>query len=806
MHTIFHRPLSTTADKRHRGWASRLWISAITVMLTVSMAHADYVPHDYVWTTPSANSSESMPCGGGDVGMNVWVENGDVMFYISKSGMFDENNTLLKAGRFRLSLSPCPFPKGKNQADCEAKEPTEISLAGNNDGANAFEQRLCLDDGAIYIKGSGVTIRLWADVYEPVVFMQINCKKPLNATLSYESWRYRDREVTKAECQQCSYKWVLPKGLVTRMDSIEAVDGRLTFTHTNAEETVFDFTVSRERLDSVKDKLYNPIGGLRFGGEMTVPGFLYKGTSDGVYASTDYRAWTFQADNIKDKTVIIRLFTEQKDKTATADMTTTKAVIGQKTAETGKTTTAKQSERRSAQWWHAFWQRSWITADGAGAAMARNYELYRYMLGCNAMGEWPTKFNGGLFTFDPVYVDEKCPFTPDYRRWGGGTMTAQNQRLVYWPMLKSGDWDMMAAQWDTYLRMLPSAKARTEHYWGHEGAAFTEQTENFGLPNPAEYGKHKDGDDWGTERNAWLEYEWDTALEFCSMMLWANKYGGVDIGKYVPLIRDCIVFFDEHYQWLAKRRGVKALDGDGKLILFPSSGCETYKMAYNPASVTAALQTVVGQCLDYDRARGSVTGDSIVDSTAVILPDYSIRKRLPDIPTRLIDGDTCIAPAIVWARIQNVESPQLYPVFPWRVYGLGRPHLQTARNTWAKDEHVASMRSTKGWKQDNIWAACLGLPDEAMALNSEKAANGPYRFTAFHDHGYDWAPDINRAGAAMIGIQEMLLQETEDGELLLFPAWPKDIDATFRLHATGNRTIEAEIKGGKISHRVINEK
>ena len=62
-------------------------------------------PEDYEWRTPSKNSSESMPCGGGDIGMNVWVENGDVLFYLSRSGSFDENNTLLKQGRFRIHLS-----------------------------------------------------------------------------------------------------------------------------------------------------------------------------------------------------------------------------------------------------------------------------------------------------------------------------------------------------------------------------------------------------------------------------------------------------------------------------------------------------------------------------------------------------------------------------------------------------------------------------------------------------------------------------------------------------------------------------
>lgn len=35
-------------------------------------------------------------------------------------------------------------------------------------------------------------------------------------------------------------------------------------------------------------------------------------------------------------------------------------------------------------------------------------------------------------------------------------------------------------------------------------------------------------------------------------------------------------------------------------------------------------------------------------------PDDS---NLPDIPLRVIDGDTCIAPAVSWERIQNTETP-----------------------------------------------------------------------------------------------------------------------------------------------------
>src|SRR5690606_28856155 len=139
----------------------------------------------------------------------------------------------------------------------------------------------------------------------------------------------------------------------------------------------------------------------------------------------------------------------------------------------------------------SYWNKSHIFIQPASGEddrrwqAGRNYQLFRYMLGCNAFGEYPTKFNGGLFTYDPVLTDSTLTFTPDFRNWGGGTHTAQNQRLVYWPMLKSGDWELMKPQFDFYLRILNNAELRSQVYWGHNGASFTEQMENFGLPNPA---------------------------------------------------------------------------------------------------------------------------------------------------------------------------------------------------------------------------------------------------------------------------------------------------------------------------------
>ena len=769
----------------------------LIVMSCVGIIAKDYVPQPYTWTSQSKNSSESMPCGGHDVGMNVWVENGDLLIYLSRSGFFDENNTLLKAGRLRLHLTnqaghpifSIPAPKVDGHGGSTPVASAALSLQGER-GESRFSQTLCLDDGAIYIKGSRVEIRLWADVKEPVVFMDVKSAQPVKATLSYETWRHHDRLVPREACQLFSWKWLTKGEHATFADTIRASKDVLTFEHHNRKQTIYDFTVDYEKLNNVKSEIPDPIGDLAFGGRLCAPGFTYSGTSEGTYASTDYRAYNYTAPSLKHSVVSVQLMSQKGGLTF--------APLALK---------ADVSRKRSAQWWHQFWQRSYIkitprknhltegnSANKGGTEaperIARNYELFRYMLGCNAYGEWPTKFNGGLFTFDPVNVQDDNPFTPDFRCWGGGTMTAQNQRLVYWPMLKSGDVDMMASQFDTYLRMLPAAVARTRHYWHHDGASFEEQIENFGLPNPAEYGKHKDGQDLGWMNNKWLEYQYDTALEFCQMILLANEYTGLNIDKYRELITQTVRFFDEHYRYLAKQRGATDLTEDGKLVIYPSAGCETYKMAYNPSSVVAALKCVVGTIAEH---HGGLAAWGL---------DTALISRIPEIPLRDINGEKCIAPAVTWMRINNVESPQLYPVFPWRIYGLGRPDINIARNTYFDDDYVQKMRSSRGWKQDNIWAPLLGITHDAVRLCSEKFENGPYRFPAFWERGFDWAPDHNRGGSAMIGLQEMLLQETPDGELMIFPCWPSDWDCQYRLHASDGRTIDASIVDGRVTYTV----
>ena len=58
-------------------------------------------------------------------------------------------------------------------------------------------------------------------------------------------------------------------------------------------------------------------------------------------------------------------------------------------------------------------------------------------------GAQPIKFNGSIFSYGK-------PDDPDFRRWGGPGFWFMNLRLIYWPMLAAGDFDLMLP-WRTEL-------------------------------------------------------------------------------------------------------------------------------------------------------------------------------------------------------------------------------------------------------------------------------------------------------------------------------------------------------------------
>jgi len=744
--------------------------------------------YNVVWDTQSKDASESMPMGGGDIGCNVWVEGGDILLYLSRSGTFDENNQMLKLGRIRITLDPNPF--GVDAA--------------------SFRQELVLREGRVQIEGrsasTSATLQLWCEVDRPVIHIDVAASTgPVSITATYESWRTVDRPLPKDERMAClGFLDTEPDNipLLTRADTVEHGEDRVLWFHRNDNsDLVFDKEVTQQHLDAVKDRMWNPLEDLIFGGIMTGPNLEHAGTTSGRYQSTDFNGYSLRSNAPStEHHVDIFLHTAQA-----ADEAEWREDLEELAGEDELTREDARDDTDA--WWQLFWKRSRIainidrtnTHDEAWQ-VGRNYQLFRYCLGCNAYSEAPTKFNGSLFTYDPVLVEldhDRRNYeaaTPDFRQWGGGSFTAQNQRLVYWPMLKSGDFDMMTSQFDFYLMAQSNAELRTEVYWGHGGACFTEQMNNYGLPIGHAYGWQdgklgpRDSGEKGVQDNKWVDYQYDTALEFCLMMLDVERFTGEDVTGYIPLIESCLTFFDEHYQLRHRRRNEEPFNDSGNLVLFPSTACETYKGATNPTNVVVGLKTVLRRLLELPASYLTAEQRQRWQTMLGRIPPVNYRER---------EGRRTISPAAEWERINNVELPQLYPVFPWGQFGLGQPDLQAAIDTWRYGVDRPNQRNHISWHQDAIFCARLGLTDEAAELTVKKLGDSGRRFPTFWGPGHDWVPDHNWGGSGMIGLQEMLMQ-TDGRVIRLLPAWPASWDVDFKLHAPYQTVIEGQVRGGKV--------
>lgn len=725
--------------------------------------------YDVVWDSPSANALESMPCGGGDVGLNVWVEDGDLLLYLSQSGTFDELNGMPKLGRVRVRFEPNPFGAE----------------------ASGFRQELRLANGDVVLRGqvdeTEVRVEVWVDANRPVAHVVARGDKPIELVATYENWRLEAREQARSERGANRSYQDAPEPAVVRPDTVAFHGDTVRFFHRNEGRTAFDLVVEQQGLAGVKDELWDPLANRTFGGELSGTGLVPDGTVEGVYASTPFRGWRLRSVRpSSDHALQIALHVAQTPSLREWETGLAELV--------GAAAVDPIADRRATEaWWAQFWARSHVKIEAATGSpewqVGRNYQVFRYQLGCNARGDYPTKFNGGLFTVDPEFIDPELRFTPDYRRWGGGSFTAQNQRLVYWPMLASGDFDLMRPQFEFYRRALGNAEARSRVYWGIDGASFTEQIENFGLPVAFEYNWHRRAEAQpGIEDSDWVNYQWDTVFEICGMVLETHRYAGADVRDYLPLIESCLSFYDAFYQREARRRTGRPLDANGKLVIFPGTANETYKDALNPTSTLAAL-------------RGVLTG--LLALPVDQLPEVrrsrwvEMLARLPAVGRREVEGREVIAPAWSWSRVQNVELPQLYPVYPWRQYGVGQPDLPLARDTWRYGFDRPDQKQIISWHQDAIFCARLGLTAEAAELTLQKMGDSGRRFPTWWGPGHDWVPDHNWGGSGMIGVQEMLLQPVGDA-LYVLPAWPADWDVDFKLHAPGQTTVELRVVGGKL--------
>jgi hypothetical protein len=280
--------------------------------------------------------------------------------------------------------------------------------------------------------------------------------------------------------------------------------------------------------------------------------------------------------------------------------------------------------------------------------------------------------------------------------------------------------------------------------------------------------------------NSYIRLIWSSGLDLSMMML--DYYEHTQDQQFLkeqllPWTDAMVLHFDTRF----KR------DAAGKLAISPAQAVETYQNGViNPTTDIAALRAVLGRLV--------ALPSSLTDSAAR-QRWLRFQKEIPEIPMTERDGRKYVLPAEKFEGRSNCENPELYAVFPFRIYSVGKPDLEIGRNTF-----VARVeKAPNGWQQSSIQAALLGLTDDAkgMLVQNASSKHGGSRFPAFWGPNYDYVPDQCHGGNILNTTQTMLLQ-CEGKKILLFPAWPRDWNVSFKLHAPSNTTVEGELRDGKV--------
>ncbi|MFA4925119.1 MAG: DUF5703 domain-containing protein [Candidatus Aminicenantales bacterium] len=723
--------------------------------------------YNIVWTSPSANTWGTMPAGNGDISLNVWVEeSGDLLFYIGKTDSWDDNCRLLKLGRVRVHLNPNPLLQSK-----------------------ALIQTLRLSQATIEIQAGEaegkVVMRVWADANYPVVHVAIDGKRPVEATASIELWRTEQYELPSIEVSDVHFDHdvpgnqhfptvVEPDTVLSSLSGLSGLEDRIGWYHHNIKSVGPALCAKLQNMEGFEQP--DPILHRTFGAVITASGKAADRLDDLNLRSPSSKSHLFS----------IYVLT-QHPSTPEAWLKATQELI----TATEKIPFATRLSRHRA-WWDAFWRRSWIDVHSHSASgppdpddntyiLSRAYVLQRFINACAGRGLYPIKFNGSIFTVP----NPGSPGDADYRRWGPGYWW-QNTRLPYISMCTSGDFDLLEPLYRMYTGdVLKMARYRTRHYFGHDGAYFNECVYFWGAAFNESYGwTPREKRTVVENESRWHRWEWQGGIELLYMMLDDYEHTLNDRllkEQLLPLAHDILTFYDLHYK----------VDEKGKIVMEPAQSLETWWDCRNPMPEIAGILAVTERLL-------ALAGDRAGPEERALW--QRMHDKMPELPVREVDGVKMLAAAEQFANKNNIENPELYAVFPYRRIALGRPGIELGIEALNHRED----RGNSGWRQDDIFMAYLGLTEEARQsiLGRAKSWHKESRFPAFWGPNFDWIPDQDHGGVLLKTLQAMLIQ-TDGKKIFLLPAWPRDWDVDFRVHAPYRTIIEGQVRSGKITKLTV---
>ncbi len=709
------------------------------------------VEYNVAWNKKSTIVSDAMPLGNGTTGALVSVtEDGHIWVSVRHVDAWSEAHRLLKPGDIEIAVSPNPF-------------------------TNHFEQELILRQGAIYLKGDhGFQSKIWIDANNEIIHVENDSQNNFDVQVKLHSWRKEPKRI-----QEINFTGI-PGGIVESADVIVEEKDALLWYHRNSHEKAFEWTIKALEIP-MPDNLHNVLGDRTFG--VMVTGDIFTPVSKTELTSKPAKKNHIQIHTLNAQT-----------ESADAWVKALKENARQKR-------NLKADWKEHVSWWENFWDKSYIHISGTPDADTTSAG-YAYAMYLNAMageGEFPIIWNGSMFAPAMSEVPQRNHTgfryhdDPDYRSWGN-LMLHQNLRLPFYSMNASGQFNYSMPFIELYMRGFPLMKDHTKAVFGHEGTVIRESTTLWGVIAPGVYGVNREGLEPGQQANEWHRTHWNAGLEVAWYLAEHYEYTQNDAfarDTLIPFASEVVKFFDVHWP-----------HQDGKLYFPDVHVLESFRKGDNPMPFVAGLRSVIDRLLKLPE---HLTTESDRKYWKEVL------ARVPEIPTWEYNGKTILANAEVMKSSKvNVEVAELYSVFPYHIFGVGKPGLELAQRTYRNRSTLIDEGDFKnpgwspghlrgGWHPDAIMAAMVGLTD-SVKKEVIWALHRPVpeqRFPGFFKSTHDGVPDVQHSSVAATALQRMLLQDVDE-KIVLLPAWPDDWNCDFKLFAKQNTLVEGRVEQGKL--------
>jgi hypothetical protein len=766
---------------------------------------------DLLYGEPASRSEEGIPIGNGRMGSLLWTTPSQLRFQINRVDVYASN------------AASNSFNEAHNDY-CGGCAYVDVRFEGQPFRSGRIEQHLSVFDGMIVVTGDGVTVEIVPSRTHDAFAITI---------------RDRRRGMGKPT-------------VILRALRFDPHYSGMVFAHDPDDHA----STLRTKSHLATTRLHHDDGSIALSQEFREDDFLCRSAVAAAFGGRDGTSEVLNEAEIAlapgGRATKVELFVASA---ATFDRDRDCVAAVRRELAAARTDGFANIARHTRNWWHGFWRRGSValrSADGAAQRLQRDYHYFLYLMASASCGKYPPKFNGMLWNtggdlrawgaqhwytntscyyetipasgrlelLDPLY-DLYSNMLPACRRaaeaqWGSEGIFIPE--TVYFDGPEALPAAIASEMRDLYLSRKP---------WSERSSAFLAfaalkhpyaSAWNWKTPGTWEGGRYR-----VSERGAgpygptshifaatakvayhfWLRYEFTLDRDWLAQRAYPMLRGAVEFYRHHPLV---------------------ARGADGRFHIRGANNSEPIRGASDPNEDLSALRGVIpallraADILDADRDLQPIWRDFLDRLAPLPLSDD------PDVlGAESLRGTRTLAAARGSAVFANPAylraEPNTLPTWFFDLCGVearDRDRRALAQATLEKllDAHGPG---TRGWNNGltklPIAAATLGRADlvrdlvprqmGALARPGE-LANTPLLRNRMSLGEGPQALSAQHLGRASEALQLALLQSSppapaEEPILHLFPAWPDDWDADYRLHARGGFVVRASVARGSVS-------